>query len=329
MAFISFASSEFPERERLEAAQDCYAAMANVDLAVPRGESPDITARIRLLPGVSIAYVECSSLVAQRKPVNLADGNDDISLLLNPGGQGGWESSQPSLGEVSCRAGEGCLGFNEVPGRVAFRGPGARFLSIGFARRLLVPLLGGNPPLAMNKLIRTEPLARLARLALELTSGRALSFAQDTSRMADQALDLAALALGATPDAAHHARGRGLREARLRAIKADMLALASRGDLSLTQVAARHGVSPGYLRALFRQEQTTFTDYLLRLRLQLAWRRLVEPRLGQRSVSDIAFASGFNNLSWFYRAFKQHFGVTPSEIRAGAAMDVLRPAPPG
>lgn len=329
MAFISFASSEFPERERLEAAQDFYAAMANVDLAVPRSEAPDITARIRLLPGVSIAYVECSSLLAQRKTVNLADGNDDISLLLNPGGQGGWESSQPSLGEANCRAGEGCLGFNEIPGRVAFHGPRARFLSIGFSRQLLAPLLEGNTPLAVNKLSRTEPLTRLARLALDLTSGSALPFAQESSQLADQALDLAALALGATPDAAHHARGRGLREARLRAIKADMLAHASRGDLSLTQVAARHGVSPGYLRALFRHEQTTFTDFLLRLRLRLAWQRLVEPRFGQRSVSDIAFASGFNNLSWFYRAFKQHFGMTPSEARAGSGVDVLDPAPLG
>lgn len=329
MAFISFASSEFSERERLEAAQEFYAAMANVDLAVPRGESPDIAARIRLLPGVSIAYVECSSMVAQRQVVNLADGNDDISLLLNPGGQGGWESYQPSIGEASCRAGEGCLGFNEIPGRVAFHGPGARFLSIGFSRQLLAPLLDGNRPLATNRLCRSEPLGRLARLALELTSGRVLPIDREFSQVADQALDLAALALGATPDAAHHARGHGLREARLRAIKADMRAHASRGDLSLTQVAARHGVSPGYLRALFRHEQTTFTDYLLRLRLELAWRRLVDARFGQHSVSDIAFASGFNNLSWFYRAFKQHFGVTPSEARAGPGMDVFRPAPLG
>ncbi|WP_234238856.1 helix-turn-helix transcriptional regulator [Billgrantia desiderata] len=318
MALISFASREYSERERLDAARDFYAAVANVELTVPRGHSPEIEARIRLLPGVSIASVECSPLVAQRELASLADGNDDISLLLNPAGQGGWTSSQPRLGEATCRAGEGCLGFNELPGRVAFHGTRSRFLSIGFSRSALSPLLNEDMRPAVNKVFRSEPLEHLANLALELTAGGAARQVQDSVVLAEQMTDLAALCLGAQPDAAHQARGRGLREARLRAIKADMFAHAGRGDLTLTAVAKRHGVSPGYLRALFRHERTTFTDYLLALRLQLAWRRLTDPRCAQRAVSEIAFSSGFNNLSWFYRAFKQHFGMTPTEARAEA-----------
>jgi AraC-like DNA-binding protein len=35
-------------------------------------------------------------------------------------------------------------------------------------------------------------------------------------------------------------------------------------------------------------------------------------------VSAIAFDAGFNDLSHFNRAFRQRFGVTPSEIKAAA-----------
>ncbi|WP_234268966.1 AraC family transcriptional regulator [Billgrantia ethanolica] len=321
MALISFASREYSERERLDAAREFYAAVANVELAVPHGQPPEIEARIRLLPGVSIASVECSPLIAQRELTNLADGNDDLSFLLNPSGQGGWTSSQPRLGEATCRAGEGCLGFNELPGQVAFHGSRARFLSIGFSRQLLSPLLNQDMRPAVNKVLRCEPLGHLAQLALALTTGRAPQAEQDPVALTEQMTDLAVLCLGATPEADRRARGRGLREARLRAIKADMFALAGRGDLTLTDMAKRHGVSPGYLRALFRHEHTTFTDYLLTLRLQLAWRRLTDPRFAQRAVSEIAFSSGFNNLSWFYRAFKQQFDTTPTEARAEAGAD--------
>jgi AraC-like DNA-binding protein len=36
---------------------------------------------------------------------------------------------------------------------------------------------------------------------------------------------------------------------------------------------------------------------------------------GERSVTDIAFAWGFNSLVTFYRAFQQAFGAAPGELR--------------
>jgi AraC-like DNA-binding protein len=34
-----------------------------------------------------------------------------------------------------------------------------------------------------------------------------------------------------------------------------------------------------------------------------------------QSISAIAFAAGFSDLSHFNRAFRQHFGETPTEAR--------------
>lgn len=323
MAFFTFSSGDYSRREQLEAAQDIYGAMAKVDLAVPRGEAPDISARIRLLPGVSIALVRTSTLIAQRGARQVADGNDDLSLLLNPHGQGGWIARQRE--EIACDAGSGCLARNDQPGRVDFCGAETHFLSIAFSRSLLEPMLADVDRASRDRLHTGEPLRHLTRLVLGVMSSRGSLAPQEAPGVADRLVDLAALALGARREAQRLARGRGLREARLRAIKADMSVLAAQGDIALHWIAARHGVSPSYVRALFRHAGTSFTDYLLEQRLQRAFERLADPRHAATSISAIAYESGFNNLSWFYRAFKQRFAMAPGEVRDPARIPLAGP----
>ncbi len=55
----------------------------------------------------------------------------------------------------------------------------------------------------------------------------------------------------------------------------------------------------------------TFRDYVVRYRLKEAKRLLRNP---QASVTDIAFAVGFNDVSYFSRMFKRHFGAAPSVV---------------
>lgn len=55
----------------------------------------------------------------------------------------------------------------------------------------------------------------------------------------------------------------------------------------------------------------TFRDYVVRYRLKEAKRMLRNP---QASVTDVAFAVGFNDVSYFSRMFKRHFGTSPSVI---------------
>jgi len=96
--------------------------------------------------------------------------------------------------------------------------------------------------------------------------------------------DLVALALGATETA----NGRGVRAARLHAIKTEILNGLSRHGLSLAGVAARHGVTPRYVQTLFESEGTTFSRFLLDQRLKRAHRMLSDPRLAERTISTIA-----------------------------------------
>jgi AraC-like DNA-binding protein len=131
-----------------------------------------------------------------------------------------------------------------------------------------------------------------------------------------QLCDLVAVTLGATRDAAAAAEGRGLRAARLRAIKADIEGnLVHGGDLSPSAVARRQNVSQSYIRKLFEGEDTSFSEFVLSRRLLRAHRLLVDPSRVEESITSIAFGVGFGDLSYFNRAFKRFYGVTPSEIR--------------
>ncbi|WP_234273274.1 helix-turn-helix transcriptional regulator [Billgrantia zhangzhouensis] len=253
----------------------------------------------------------------------LADGNDNISLLLNPGGLGGWASYQRHLRHLVCPAGFGCVGFKDRPGLMDFHGqPGqrARFMSIDFPRELLAPRVADLEDAARGRLVPGEALRLLMRQALELTHSPEALSPERTTQAAEQLLDMATLTLGGTRDATELAVKRGLSAARLRAIKAMMAAHASYGGLSVNWVAKRYGISPDYVRALFKRQGTSFTDHLLELRLQRAYRQLAGQRRGGRPIVDVAYSSGFNNLSWFYRAFRQRFGMTPKDARNGLSI---------
>jgi AraC-like DNA-binding protein len=130
--------------------------------------------------------------------------------------------------------------------------------------------------------------------------------------------DLIAVTLGATHDAAAVAEGRGVRAARLRAIKHDIEVHLTSDELSLDAVAKRHRISDSYIRKLFESEGTSFSQFVLGRRLVRAHRMLSDRRWSDRRIAWIAFDSGFGDLSYFNRAFKRFYGLTPSESRDAA-----------
>jgi AraC-like DNA-binding protein len=72
------------------------------------------------------------------------------------------------------------------------------------------------------------------------------------------------------------------------------------------------------VQLLFEREGLTFSQFLLDQRLARAHRMLLDPRFAGRTVSAIAYASGFGDLSHFNRAFRRRYGETASDVRAAA-----------
>ena len=91
-----------------------------------------------------------------------------------------------------------------------------------------------------------------------------------------------------------------------------------RRPLAVADLAGRAGLSPSQLQREFRRLfRMTVGDYILRLRLLMARRRL---RATSDAVGRIATECGFYDQAHFTRAFKRHTGQTPLEYRR-------RPAP--
>ena len=131
--------------------------------------------------------------------------------------------------------------------------------------------------------------------------------------------DLIALTLGATRDAAELAHGRGVRAARLKSIKDDVSRRVKDQSLSVQSVAQRHNVTPRYVQKLFEESGETFTEFVVAQRLVRANRLLCDPQLADRTLTAIAFESGFGDLSYFNRAFRRRFGGSPADIRASVS----------
>jgi AraC-like DNA-binding protein len=199
------------------------------------------------------------------------------------------------------------------------------FLGLRAPRQSLAPLVANFDWASMWAIPSQSPSLRLLTDYVLLVSR---SESPETPgfdhAVATHILDLIALSVGADRDAEAAAAERGVRAARLQAIKADILGRLSHGNLSVSAVAARHGVTPRYVHKLFETEGATFSGFVLARRLELAHRLLTDPRFGSRSITSIALDAGFSDLSHFNRTFRRRYDATPTWERAEATRSGTR-----
>lgn len=81
-------------------------------------------------------------------------------------------------------------------------------------------------------------------------------------------------------------------------------------------LATRLGVSMRTLQEDFSAVGTTVTSLIRDRRLRLARDRLVEKHRGgdAGTIAEIAFSSGFNDISYFNRCFKKAFDCSPTDV---------------
>jgi len=90
-------------------------------------------------------------------------------------------------------------------------------------------------------------------------------------------------------------------------------------ELSLDAVAAAAGVSRFHLsRAFAESTGTSVAGYMRGRRLSEAAKALVQ---GAPDILAVALDAGYGSHEAFTRAFRQHFGLTPEQLRAQAHTD--------
>jgi AraC-like DNA-binding protein len=251
--------------------------------------------------------------ITRRTPELLSDGNDDVILYIQEAGR----RMVSQLGrEVTVGPGGGVLTSNADASTIMLA-EAPRLVAVGLPRKLMMTLVPDLEDAFVRPLPPNRSILRLLLNYADVLDDEDTQRTPELQHMVGTHIhDLCALAIGATRDAAEIAMGRGLRAARLRAIKADIARNLRDGDVSIAALAVRHRVTARYIQRLFESEGTTLSRYVLGQRLAQVHRMLVDPHQAHRAISTIAYDVGFSDLSTFNREFRRLFGATPSDVRA-------------
>ena len=263
-------------------------------------------------PGVAILLGTLGGVRQEGVP-QAGGGGDDLFLGVNLAGS--CHVAQRGR-EITLGDGDATL-LNLAAGAFSIVRPTlARFVGLRVPRKVISPLVTGldDPPMHLIP-GATSALRLLTSYVRAIIKSEALDSPEISQVVATHLHDLIALSIGATQDAAAAAEDRSVRAVRLRAIKSDIVANLADDTLTIAAIASRHGVTPRYVHKLFESEGTTYTQFVLRQRLDRAYRLLRDPRLAACGISTIAYDVGFGDLSYFNRTFRRHYKATPSDIR--------------
>lgn len=278
----------------------------------PISERPRADVTLRRLGNVGLSVIDHSPMHVSRTGELLADGNDALLLMITGGGCRGLHCGR----DIATDPGDGMLLSNADASLITCFG---KTLLLNLSRQQLRPLIADFDSALMRRVPPESPMLRLLRGYLDLVEETPEPAAELQHLVSSHVYDLVAVTVGAAREAAETARGRGVRAARLHAVKADILAYLADHKLSIDAVAARQGIAPVYIRKLFVNEPLSFSAFVLEHRLTRARRILVDRRFRDRAIGGIAFDAGFGDLSYFNRTFRRRFGASPSEIRAEAS----------
>ena len=292
--------------------------IANIDIE-PIGDEPfRAEVSFNLLPNVSIAAGSRSPAHYRATPKLLARGGKDMIVLsvLRSGAASATQFGRELIDGI----GSASVLTPSDPSTSTMITHGS-FVTLALSR----PMISALAPDYSQAFGRPIPsssaaLGLLIRYLDVVRAGDELTNPAIGQSVSDHIIDLAALALGTRGDYAELARQRGAKAARLAAIRSDILRTIGHSDLSTELIAARHGISPRYVRKLFEEDGSSFSSFVLTERVAKAHRMLIDRRYAHLNIAQIAHESGFGDVSYFNRAFRRHFGATPSDFRETARL---------
>lgn len=309
---LHFSTDRLLPAERIGVWREVYGqAILRLDIEPLRDREFHADIRLRALPGLGVISGMIYGARDQRTSELAADGNDDLGLAMHWGGaatvaQCGREMTLNHGGAILLSCGD--------PGLVTRPSP-CRYLGLRVPRRVLARLVPNVENLIAVPIPRGAPGLGLLKNYVSglLADDESLAAPALQYSIVDHVYDLIAVALGAAHDAG--AVAGGVAAARMQALKDDIVRRLGSRNLTINALAGRHGVTARYIQRLFEREGTSFTGFVLDARLALAHRLLTDPRHGERAIGMIAFDVGFGDLSYFNRAFRRRYGLTPSEVR--------------
>jgi len=245
-------------------------------------------------------------IVRERGHVNRAS-DDHYLISLQQRGRSGLEQGEDPFwlepGEIGIVDGT-------RPFRVRFPGAVSRLLAVVPRQRIesRAPWLRGG---ASRKIAASSPYVDLVRRHLVELASVSLE-AHQAELLTDNLCNLLALATAPQGPVAEMPAS-----TQTEAIMAYCRARLGDPALNPRAVAAHFGISLRTLHLRFEQTGASFGRWLLESRLEECRRALSDPAQRGRTISEIAFAAGFGDLSHFSKAFRARFNEAPRDVRKG------------
>lgn len=150
------------------------------------------------------------------------------------------------------------------------------------------------------------------------------AFAESDGLSGDQANRIARGLMDVLAAAADGCRlrdaGSQYRNAIVRRIKNYIDAHIDDDTLTVGRIAGEQGLSTRYLAKIFEGEEQTVSGWIWQRRLELCHAALLAAD-GARTISDIAYAHGFKNVSHFSRVFRDRYAASPRAVYRSAALN--------
>lgn len=263
------------------------------------------------LENISLAHCTCGPCEVTRTPRDVArDDLDDFILCVPLSGRSVMAQADR---EVIVDPGMMVLQDTSRPVKVNFVMP-TTSIFVSIPRSALQARMG-NSATALANVSSNGPVTGLASGFLSMLTARAESLDGSVrSRLAEQALDLIALAFCADANASAPALSSPRATALLR-LKAAIEARLSDPGLKPTEAATASGISVRYANDLLSEEGSSVERYILHRRLERCRGALEDPLQAHRLIGEIAFSWGFSDLSHFTRRFREEFAMTPGDCR--------------
>jgi AraC-like DNA-binding protein len=269
---------------------------------------------LRKIGTASLIELRASPYHVERSAADIAHAPGASLCIYQQLGGGGWFGVNGS-GEFTLRQGNFATSHSDLPYRTM------PLAADGFHLRILkVPTAGLLAPNADLHNLYPKPFGSQPSLTPLLES----CFSDLTETSDDGNPAVTAPLVGALAQLALIERGvvRPASRAPLGAVRIGRLSLARRlitrhhsnAALSPAFVAELLGISVRHLYALFETTGMSFSQTVTAQRIGESRRLLKEAP--ERSISQIAFASGFESLATFYRAFQAAHGASPGDFRA-------------